>query len=52
MKAITKLLLTGLLFTCVFSQTTSLKDFTKDPKTALPANCLYADNKKQCITCA
>ena len=52
MKAIKKLLLTGLFITCAFSQTTSLKDFAKDQKTALPANCLYADNKKQCVTCA
>ena len=52
MKAIKKLLLTGLFITCIFSQTTSLKDYVKEPKTALPANCLYADNKNQCITCA
>lgn len=45
-------LLLVVLMTTVYSQATSLKDFVKRFRSNLPANCLYADGKNQCITCA
>ncbi len=48
------LLLLGLVLASTYSETINLTDFIKTSKPApvLPANCLKADDKNNCVTCA
>lgn len=48
------LLLLGLLLASTYSETINLTDFIKNakPVPVLPANCVKADDKNNCVLCA